>query len=67
MLNLFSELTAFKTVVSNNEAARKRLGEIPIYDLVTEMGRESAHLQENNILRILAEDTKFMAALRGDS
>ena len=63
MLNLFSELTAFKTVASNNEAASKRLVEIPIYDLVTEIGRESAYLQENNILRILAEDTKFMAAL----
>ena len=67
MLNLFSELTAFKTVASNNEAASKRLAEIPIYDLVTEIGRESAHLQENNILRILAEDTKFMADSRGDS
>ncbi len=63
MLDLFSELTAFKTVASNNEFVIKRLAEIAICVLVTEIGRESAHLQEKNIHRILAEDTKFMTVL----
>jgi hypothetical protein len=50
-------------VTSNNEFESKRLAEMPICELVTEIGRESAHLQKRNILEILAEDTKFMAAL----
>jgi hypothetical protein len=60
MLNLFSEPTAFRPIENNNGLFSKMLVETPMYDLVTDIGSASAQTQQEDIITLLAKDTKFM-------
>ncbi|HEY7082381.1 MAG TPA: hypothetical protein VH500_22045 [Nitrososphaeraceae archaeon] len=60
ILNYFSELTAFRPKINNGRFDSTRLVEMTMYDLVTDIGSTSARTQQEDIIRLLAKDTKFM-------
>lgn len=60
ILNYFSEPTAFRRKENNNRLNTKRLVETPVYDLVSGIGSASAEVQQEDVIRLLAKDSKFM-------
>ncbi len=63
ILNYFSEPTAFSPKGNNNGIDSKTLVETPIYELVTDICRGPAVVQEKSIQGLLAKDTKFMVVV----